>query len=90
MKKMVGYAVSVLGLGLMAIGFEMVKVDLKKLGVSNQTYIAWAGIALVVIGVGFSLSNKSGKRKIDSSGKNEVPIYEGTGKKRKIVGYRKD
>lgn len=86
MKKVIGYIVSIAGIGVMALGFGLTNIDLKPLGIPTD-YISIIGA--VAIAVGIVLSLKSSKRKITSD-KKEVPIYEGTGKKRKIVGYRKD
>ena len=44
------------------------------------------GIIFIVVGLYFSWSSKSDDVKHASS---EVPIYEGEGKHKKIIGYRK-
>jgi len=41
---------------------------------------------LIILGLTLALG---GKQEVKQA-TEEVPIYEGTGKKRKIVGYRKD
>ena len=70
MKKVVGYAVSIAGIAVMALGF---------------------GIIAIIVGVVISLTAEKGKgRKKVKDGEEEIPIYEGVGKKRKVVGYRKD
>jgi membrane-bound ClpP family serine protease len=84
MKKVIGYAVSIVGIAVMALGFGLINIDLKPLGIPAN-YIAVAGIITIIIGVVLALKNGQSK-----NSKDEVPIYEGTGKKRKIVGYRKD
>jgi len=43
------------------------------------------GGALVLLGIGLVMAGKSGIKQ----SKEEVPIYEGVGKKRKIVGYQR-
>ena len=87
MKKVVGYAVSIAGLVVMALGFGIIPLKISLLEGVSGNIISGAGIVLIVVGVVLSLMDKnSGKAKQD---KEEVPIYEGVGKKRKIVGYRK-
>jgi hypothetical protein len=49
---------------------------------------AYIGNRRIVVGVAISLMDRAGG-KIKHS-KEEVPIYEGVGKDRRIVGYRKD
>ena len=88
MKRAIGYGVSVLGIVVMAVGFGMIPAGVVFLGGVDSNYVAGAGVVLVVVGVLVSL--KSGGKKSVKSGNDEVPIYEGVGKKRKVVGYRKD
>jgi len=88
MKKMVGYVVSVAGLVVMALGFGMFKVSWKILETIKPDYITGIGIAGIIVGVVIALTDKDTKK--NRQAKEEVPIYEGVGKKRKIVGYRKD
>ncbi len=91
MKKVVGYIVSVVGIAVMALGFGMIDLKLKFLESDMGNYIAGVGIVAIVVGVAISLmSEKEGSRGKVKGGEEEVPIYEGIGKKRKIVGYRKD
>ena len=91
MRKEVGYVVSVLGIVVMAVGFGMIPVDLDILNLVDSNYVAGVGILLVVFGVFVSLEKKKGnKKRTHKDGEDEVPIYEGTGKNRKVVGYRKD
>jgi hypothetical protein len=90
-KKIIGYAVSVAGIAVMTVGFGMIPVELKILEGVAGNYIAGAGIVLVVVGVMMSLKGQGRKSGVGSrkSGEDEVPIYEGVGKKRRVVGYRK-
>jgi len=89
MNRVVGYVVAIVGIVVIALGSEFFgEVDL--LGF-DSLYVSIAGAALVVIGVVLSLMDGTGRRRQDNSkGRTEVPIYEGVGKKRRIVGYRKD
>jgi hypothetical protein len=88
MNKVIGYVVSIVGLVVMALGFGIIPLNIGFLDGVAANYIAGAGIILIVAGVVLSLTDKSsGKAK---QAKAQVPIYEGTGKNRKIVGYQKE
>jgi len=84
LKKILGYCLSVIGVGLIAITFpEVTKVVTLPLpaGITNN-YLLIGGIVLVAIGIFFVM----GKDKIDKRQKaEEVPIYEG----KQVVGYRR-
>jgi multisubunit Na+/H+ antiporter MnhB subunit len=88
MNKVIGYVVSGAGILIMALGFGMLPIKIKILEGVAANIIAGAGIGLVVVGVLLSM-NKGGGKKKGKGGHDEVPIYEGVGKKRRIVGYRK-
>lgn len=87
MKKMVGYVVSIAGLIVMALGFGVFKIDVGILNSVSASYITIAGVIAIVIGVVLSLRGEDSSK--DKQTKEEVPIYEGKGKKRKIVGYQR-
>lgn len=89
MKKVVGYIVSVVGIFGMVLGFGMINLKVKFLEGVAGNYIAGIGIVMIVVGIVISLNAGKGSEK-SKQAKEEVPIYEGVGKKRKIVGYRKD
>lgn len=86
MKKVIGYVVSIAGIIMMAAGFGIIELNILN-GIEGE-YLAGIGIAAVVLGVIIALKF-SGEKK-GKQGAEEIPIYEGVGKKRKIVGYRKD
>ena len=88
MKKVIGYVVSVVGIAVMALGFGMIDLKLGFLEGVAGNYIAGVGIVGVIVGVVISLKVDGGKKSKQAA--EEVPIYEGVGNKRKIVGYRKD
>jgi len=92
MKKVVGYAVSIAGIAVMALGFGIIDLELELLkGFAGNYIVAGAGIIAIIVGVVISLTAEKGKgRKKVKDGEEEIPIYEGVGKKRKVVGYRKD
>ncbi|MFH0808361.1 MAG: hypothetical protein V1888_01975 [archaeon] len=86
MKKVIGYGVSILGIIIMAVGFGMIPLKLDLLEGLLGSYVSGVGIALVVVGVIMSVERKGSKVR---SGEDEIPIYEGVGKKRRVVGYRR-
>ena len=90
MKKVVGYGVAIIGIAVMAFGFNIFPFEVTFLEGVASNIISGVGIAIIVVGVVISLKGEGGGRRKVSSGEDEVPIYEGTGKKRKVVGYRKD
>jgi hypothetical protein len=87
MKRYIGYLLIVAGFLLVAVGLSsssgvvsnFVSIPLPS-AVSNIL-----GIILVAAGLYFSWD----KKKSTDHPHGEVPIYEGEGKKRRIVGYRK-
>jgi len=89
MNKVIGYVVSGAGILIMALGFGMLPLKVKILESVAGNIIAGAGIGLVVVGVLLSMDKGGRKKKGEKGGHDEVPIYEGVGKKRKVVGYRK-
>jgi len=89
MKRFIGYAVAVVGIAVMALGFNVFKLEIAFLEGIASNYIAGVGILGVIVGVIIALKFGGGSVKPKQS-KEEVPIYEGVGKNRKIVGYRKD
>lgn len=88
-RKESGYVVSVLGILVMAVGFNIIPLDWELLNLIGSNNVAGLGILLIVLGVFVSLKGEKG-RKSPKSGEDEIPIFEGVGKSRRIVGYRKD
>ena len=89
MKRVTGYVVSVIGIGVMAVGFRVIPIDWEFFNIVSLDYIAGIGLAMVGVGVFLSLMDSKGGRGKGKNGEDEVPIYEGVGKSRRIVGYRK-
>jgi len=87
MKKVVGYVVSIAGLVVMALGLGTIPLDWEIFNTIDQKVIIGIGIVGIVVGVIISLMDKGTKR--GKQVHEEVPIYEGSGKKRKIVGYQR-
>jgi len=83
MGKLFGYLIAILGLVAIALSFNSyVKSFFIGLNLT-VAYLMIIGIILVVLGVVMSLNKPKLKQE------EEVPIFEGEGKKRRIVGYRK-
>ena len=88
MKRLIGYVVSIVGIVVMAFGFNMFRLDIALLDGIASNFIVGAGVVMIIAGVVISMMDSRGGKARQA--KEEVPIYEGTGKSRKIVGYRKD
>ena len=87
MKKEIGYIVAITGLVIMALSFGLFQLDWTILDTISPGIITAIGIVGIVVGVVISLTDKGIKR--GKQVHDEVPIYEGEGKKRKIVGYQR-
>ena len=85
MKKLVGYVISILGLVIMATGLGTIKLENPIIAFFGSSAMTVVGIILIIIGVFISLKAE----KESSEDYDEVPIYEGSGKNRKIVGYQR-
>jgi len=86
MRVIIGYVVSVVGLVIMVLGFGTFGISILE-GIGKTT-VSIVGIVLVILGIIFVMrgGRKSSKKKISE----EVPIYEGKGKDRKVVGYQRE
>lgn len=93
MKAILGYILSGLGIVTLALSQEKVKnnLSISFLTAIPSNLILIVGVALIIGGIAILIisNNSSGGSRIQQS-KEEVPIYEGEGKHRKIVGYRKN
>ena len=79
--------VNVLGLIFIILGALLIvlKVITPNLVIISQINIIWSiVIGVILIIAGFLFIKQDTKKQ-----KKEVPIYEGKGKKRKIVGYQR-
>lgn len=86
--KIVGYILSLAGLGALAVSSPKFTSTIPVLSSLPDKTLLVVGGVLVLAGVVILMTNKSGSSKVKQE-KPEVPIYEGTGKNRKIVGYQK-
>lgn len=89
MKKVIGYILCILGLVILIISAGIIDVNLEFLDSTNPYYIMGIGIGLVILGSILVMLKQNKKKTKEEQSEEEVPIYEGTGKKRKIVGYRR-
>lgn len=86
MKKVVGYVVAISGLVIMALGFGTFKINVGIFNDVSASILTGLGVVLIIVGVVISLVFDKRKNK---QAKEEVPIFEGKGKDRKIVGYQR-
>ena len=87
--KIAGYGLSVAGLILLVFSNTIAQLPiLAKLGKNPLIYPVVAAVVLVAVGIVLIVSKSTGSSKVKHAAE-EVPIYEGTGKKRRIVGYQK-
>ena len=86
MNKLVGYLIAIVGLVITFLSLNLTLINITLPEQIKPVYIMIFGIALVIFGVFITLGKS--KRRTNQS-EEEVPIYEGTGKKRKIVGYHR-
>jgi len=91
MKSVTGYVVAVVGLVIMLLGFGTFGFKVGLLESLGDKVITLVGVAFVAVGVVLAMDKKGGRGKSRNvkHAKEEVPIYEGEGKKRRIVGYHR-
>lgn len=84
MNKFIGYIIALIGLALIGLSPAIAKIP----GLSSipGKYLIIGGIVIIIIGIALTLQKHSSNVK---QAAEEVPIYSGEGKNRKIVGYRK-
>ena len=85
MAKLLGYIIALAGLSVLAASFFSSSLPLPSQ--ITPKYLMIGGLAIIIIGIAISMWNSSSRSKQSAE---EVPIYAGTGKHRKIVGYRRE
>lgn len=90
MNSIIGYILSIVGLAILVGSTKIFELVSKYLASLKFVYIILAGISFILVGVLTLMSSSSTKVKKPAHAFEEVPIYEGEGKNRKIVGYRKN
>lgn len=89
MKSFVGYIFAGIGLIVLLATNQIYSLLSKVISTIKLPMIIVFGVALIILGI-FILINPTKKQITISQSKEEVPIYSGEGKNRKIVAYRKD
>jgi len=89
MKAVIGYLLSGIGLVGLALNSGAARENISLLEGVGSEYVLLPAVVCLVIGLFVMVMNSKGGKKIKHIGE-EVPIYSGEGKKRKIVGYRVD
>lgn len=85
--KILGYIIAAAGLGVLAFSGQIAKLSFLASNPKAMLYSSMAGVVLVAVGIALALSSSSSSKIKQAA--EEVPIYEGEGKKRKIIGYQK-
>ena len=89
MKAVIGYLFAGVGLLGLALNSTIGREQLKFLENISSEYVLVPAVVCLVLGLFVMVMSSKGGRKIKHVGE-EVPIYQGEGKKRRIVGYRTD
>ena len=88
MNKLLSYGISVVGILIILLGINVEKLTFMP-DFIKPVYVLALGVILVAVGI-FFVMNESRRSSSIKHAAEEVPIYEGVGKKRRIIGYRKD
>jgi hypothetical protein len=88
MGKLIGYITALAGLGLLILSFSMKNLNIALPSFIQEKQIVIGGIILVIIGIILSLGKRSSSYNVKHAAE-EVPIYEGEGRKKRIVGYKR-
>lgn len=86
--KTIGYILSVAGLGVVAFSSKIANIVMST-NSKGLAYTALAGVVLIAVGIVLVMADSSSSSSKVKQASEEVPIYEGEGKKRRIVGYKK-
>jgi formate hydrogenlyase subunit 4 len=86
--KIAGYVLSIAGLAVIALSNKITELIFKT-NTKGLAYTALAGVVLIVIGIVLVMADSPSSSSKVKQAAEEVPIYEGEGKKRRIVGYKK-
>lgn len=88
MNKILSYIIAVVGLAVTVLSLNLNRIKLNLPVAVKPQYIMVVGIVIFILGIVLSLNESKASGKIRQA-EEEVPIYHGEGKHRKIVGYRK-
>jgi uncharacterized protein YjeT (DUF2065 family) len=87
--KILGYILAGAGLAALAVSSPKMTSAIPIISSLPDKTLLVVGGVLVLAGVAILMTNKSSGSSKVKHAQPEVPIYEGTGKNRKIVGYQK-
>ena len=83
--KLIGYIISIIGIIVILLSYAQIRALAKITNIPfSDTIIMIIGAVLAIIGIFFAYKGSSSANQAE-----EVPIYEGEGKNRRIVGYKK-
>jgi hypothetical protein len=88
--KPLGYGISVIGLVVLALSFLRNSLLSFLPSTIDKSDVVITGIVIVIVGVVIAYSKGHSHSSSVKQVNEEVPIYEGEGKHRKIVGYKKE
>lgn len=87
MAKGFGYASAIIGIVIIVLSKQIAALSFLSKIAKINIYTTVLGVALVLVGVIFMMDKSSSYSVKHAS--EEVPIYEGEGKKKRIVGYKR-
>jgi hypothetical protein len=87
MGKALGYILSLVGLAIILFSSKIATLPVISSIAKISIYTIVVGVALIVVGVIFMMDGSSPYKVKHAA--EEVPIYEGEGKKKRIVGYKR-
>jgi hypothetical protein len=89
--KLVGYVlalVGLVGLAVTSVPALSAKIPSQITGIVSAKYLIIGALVLVILGAVLAFGNSRGKWGAKQAAE-EVPIYQGEGKNRKIIGYKR-
>jgi hypothetical protein len=88
--QLTGYGLSIAGLATIAFSKNIISLlPFLKAMPKGELYTILGGFVLIAGGIALVLSGESSSKYNVKHAAEQVPIYEGEGKKRRIVGYQK-
>jgi len=85
--KVIGYILSLAGLAMIALSSQISKLSFLASNTRAMAIPIVGGIVLITVGIVLIISEGSSSKVKHAA--EEVPIYSGEGKKKRIIGYKK-